>query len=123
MASNQEKHDTIYHTLTRGEGGVKSAGEVFVAVTTAATDTAWLRDQLTGGEAGVRKAGGLISLLARIEANTAVTKELVGALKAVSGGQAFDEAKLLAGVQAAAEAGTAAAIKSIDTTVTFEKEG
>ncbi|MDQ1053164.1 hypothetical protein QE394_001092 [Arthrobacter sp. SORGH_AS 212] len=48
---------------------------------------------------------------------------LVGALKAVTAGEAFDEAKLLAGVQAAAEAGVKNAIESIDTTVTIKQEG
>lgn len=47
---------------------------------------------------------------------------LVGALAAVNKGEAFDEAKLLAGVQAAAEAGVKNAIDSIETTVTI-KEG
>lgn len=47
---------------------------------------------------------------------------LVGALNKVSGGEPFDEAKLLAGVKAAAEAGVKNAIESIDTTVTI-KEG
>ena len=47
---------------------------------------------------------------------------LVGALKAVTAGEAFDEAKLLAGVQAAAEAGVKNAIESIETTVTIKQD-
>lgn len=45
---------------------------------------------------------------------------LVGALKAVAGGEPFDEAKLLEGVRAASAAGVKDAIDSIDTTVTMK---
>lgn len=47
----------------------------------------------------------------------AQTKSLISALAAVAGGEPFDEAKLLAGVKSAAEAGVKAAIDSIETTV------
>ena len=53
----------------------------------------------------------------------AQTKSLISALAAVAKGEPFDEAKLLAGVQAAAEAGVKAAIDSIETTVNVKKEG
>lgn len=56
----------------------------------------------------------------------AQTSQLISALAAVSKGEPFDEAKLLAGVKAASEAGVKAAIDSIEktetTTVTM-KEG
>lgn len=50
----------------------------------------------------------------------AMIKGLVGAVAALSKGEKFDEAKLLAGVQAAAAKGVADAIDSIDTTVTVK---
>ena len=123
MAENQDKLNDVHYTLTGGEKGVKEAGPVYAAATEAARDAAWMRDTLTPGKTGVRSAGLVIGMLARIESNTAVTTNLIKALAAVSGGEAFDEAKLLAGVEASAKAGTAAAIASIDTTVTFEQEG
>lgn len=130
MATNQSKHNDIHYTLTGGEQGVKEAGPVYVAVTSAARDAAKILDTLTPGKAGVRSAGLIVGMLARIESNTAVTQNLVKALAAVAGGESFDQEKLLAGIskavfdnsKAGAEAGTAAAIKAIDTTVTIEQE-
>lgn len=58
--------------------------------------------------------------------NDAQTKSLIAALAAVAKGEPFDEAKLLAGVQAAAEAGVRAAVDSIqktETTTVTMKEG
>ncbi|QGZ16915.1 endolysin [Arthrobacter phage LittleTokyo] len=49
--------------------------------------------------------------------NAAVIKNLIGALAATVKGEEFDEGKLLAGVQAAAEAGVKSAVESIATTV------
>lgn len=64
--------------------------------------------------------------LARLESTAGAIQNLVTALVRVSGGEPFDEAKLLAGIEAttkaAAEAGTAAAIASIETTVSIKKE-
>ena len=58
--------------------------------------------------------------------NQAALKGLVGALAAVTSGEPFDQDKLLAGIQEAArkgaEAGTAGAIDSIQTTVTLKRE-
>jgi hypothetical protein len=53
-------------------------------------------------------------------AQDAQIKGLIGAIAALSKGEKFDEAKLLAGVQSAAAAGVKAAVESIDTTVTFK---
>lgn len=52
----------------------------------------------------------------------ATIANLVGAVAALAKGEEFDEAKLLAGVRAAAEAGVKNAIASIETTVTLAKE-
>jgi predicted phage-related endonuclease len=56
-----------------------------------------------------------------IAENTAVQKTLVAALNSVSKGEPFDEAKLLAGVQAAARAGVGDALASVESTVTIKK--
>jgi hypothetical protein len=57
-----------------------------------------------------------------IAAANAQIANLIGAVAALSKGEAFDEAKLLAGVQAAAEAGVKDAIASIETTVTLSTD-
>ena len=64
--------------------------------------------------------GGLNSAIARnsVASVQAQLSGLVGALKATQAGEPFDEAKLLAGVKAAAEAGVANAVASIETTTT-----
>lgn len=53
----------------------------------------------------------------RVAEQNAQLSGLVGAIKAMAGGESFDEAKLLAGVQAAATAGVKDAIESITVTV------
>ena len=122
MADNQTKLDYLFETATPGKSGFKHDGPLFTEAKWANKNSADLLNRFTPGQSGVRHDGDLYAMLRRTEANTATTAQLVSALKAVAGGEAFDEAKLLAGVKAAAEAGTAAAIKSIDTTVTFEQE-
>jgi murein DD-endopeptidase MepM/ murein hydrolase activator NlpD len=61
----------------------------------------------------------LTPLRNEVAASQAQIKSLVGAIAAMSQGEPFDEAKLLAGVQAAASAGVKDAIASIETTVTI----
>ena len=58
-------------------------------------------------------------------AQDAVIKNLVGAVAALAAGEKFDEAKLIAGVQAAAAAGVKDAIASIETetTVNLKAQG
>ena len=55
-----------------------------------------------------------------IAAQDAQIKNLVGAVAALAKGEDFDEAKLLAGVQASAAAGVKSAIASIETTVNLK---
>lgn len=55
-----------------------------------------------------------------VAAQNAQISNLVGAVAALAKGEQFDEAKLLAGVTAAAEAGVKNAIESIETTVKIE---
>jgi hypothetical protein len=81
-----------------------------------------------GGVPGVTSLKGMVGYmdanLGRIinaqAAQDAQIKGLVGAVKALAAGEQFDEAKLLAGVQAAAAAGVKSAVESIDTTVTLK---
>lgn len=83
-----------------------------------------------GGVGGETDLGGAVAWLdanfagvaSRVAAQDATIKNLVGAVAALAKGETFDEAKLLAGVEAAAAAGVKAAITSIDTTVTIAKE-
>ncbi|RJU01969.1 hypothetical protein D6T65_04945 [Arthrobacter frigidicola] len=56
-----------------------------------------------------------------VASGNAQIKGLVGAIAALSKGEPFDQAKLLAGVQAAAEAGVKSAIDSIETTVNLKE--
>lgn len=130
MATNPDKLNYLYETLTPGEEGRKHDGRAYTDLKWANRNSADLLNRFSGGIEGVRKQGDLLALLLRIEANTVVVQNLVKALANVSGGEEFDQEKLLAGIskavfdnsKAGAEAGTAAAIKSIDTTVTIEQE-
>lgn len=66
----------------------------------------------------------LVPLRHEVAAQAAQVASLIGAVAALSKGEAFDEAKLLAGVQAAAAAGVKSAIDSIETTtIVTVKEG
>lgn len=56
----------------------------------------------------------------RIIAQDATIKALSGAITAVSKGEPFDQAKLLSSITSATQKGVAAAIASIDTTVTLK---
>jgi murein DD-endopeptidase MepM/ murein hydrolase activator NlpD len=58
---------------------------------------------------------------AQVASQSAQVKGLIGAISALSKGEPFDEAKLLAGVQAAASAGVKDAISSIETTVNIKE--
>lgn len=119
MATNQQKLDNI--NARANWAFEKSVDEIRESVL-------WTQFDIAGNLKGKTSVGNEIRWLAHnvraIQATVdAQSKNLIAALAAVSKGEPFDEAKLLAGVKAAAEAGTAAAIKSIDTTVTFKEEG
>lgn len=58
-----------------------------------------LNDRFGAGKSGVRFDGDLYGMLRRTEGNTAVIQNLVKALANVSGGESFDQAKLLAGIE------------------------
>lgn len=121
-AQNLARFNAIHDSVTPGKEGVKFDGALYEQAKWASANSAALVNRLTPGKTGVRHEGDLYGILRRTEANTAVTAQLVAALKSVSGGQAFDEAKLMAGIESAVKAGVAAGIESIETTVTV-KEG
>jgi hypothetical protein len=81
-----------------------------------------------GGQKGVTNLGSTVAWLdANLQkivsaeaAQNAQISNLVSAIAAVAKGQPFDQAKLLAGIQASAAAGVKDAISSIDTTVTLK---
>lgn len=128
MATQEEinlaKFNDVHHTLTGGEAGKKSAGHVYNNVTASARDAAWLRDALTPGQSGKRSAGFLVAMLSRIEFNTAQSnatiQALVGALKAVTAGESFDEAKLLASIDQTVRTAMADTVK-VEVTVEGNK--
>jgi hypothetical protein len=117
--SNQQKLDDVQYILTSDEGK-KTLGQAY----------GWFILH----ETPVPGWNGGVSLAARIAGTDQAVNDiraqlgsfngqiagLIGALAAVNKGEAFDEAKLLAGVQAAAEAGVKDAIESITVTI---KEG
>lgn len=63
----------------------------------------------------------IVPLRQEVASQNAQINNLISALANVSKGEAFDQAKLLAGVQAAAAEGVKSAISSIDATVTIKK--
>lgn len=116
MATNQEKLDGLFWRQGTTEGIDFTDRHTFSETK---YPNAWghqftLLEIINGIE---RRAFDQNTLLAGLNAQVA---GLVGALKAVTGGESFDEAKLLEGVKAAAKAGTAEAIQSIETTVTVK---
>lgn len=135
--SNQVKFDESADSVLPGKEGVRHDGALYrqakdgrIYAETAKNHLESLQDRWAAGKSGVRFDGELFGMLRRTEANTAVFQNLVKALANVSGGEKFDQDKLLAGIaktvfdnsKAGAEAGTAAAIDGIDTTVTIKQE-
>lgn len=121
MASNQEKLNTVHHTLTPGAAGIKDAGDLWLKIDGARTDAEWLRSALTPGAAGVRNAGFVIALLAKIDGQTtatnAVIQNLVSAIQAVAGGAPFDQSKLLAGIDKTVREAIAEAVVQVDVNI------
>lgn len=92
-------------TATPGIEGVKHDGALYrqakwanESATAAKAASEGLNSRLHPGTTGVRFEGDLYGILRRTEYNTAVTTQLVSALKAVAGGETFSEEKLLAGI-------------------------
>lgn len=99
---NLAQFKEVYKQTTAGIPGAKFEGDLFGNARKGAANSATLLDRLTPGKSGVRFEGDLYGMMRRTEFNTAETNAtiqgLVGAIKAMSGGQPFDEAKLLAGI-------------------------
>lgn len=103
--SNQATFNEASASVLPGKTGVRHDGALFKqakfaneAATAASKSSAEMQGRFHPGAAGVRFEGDLYGILRRTEYNTAVTAQLVSALKAVAGGESFDEAKLLAGI-------------------------
>ncbi|QGH74510.1 endolysin [Arthrobacter phage Kuleana] len=121
----------INKVLAGGGGGVEQEGDFDVAQFDELMEKLNKIDKTTyntwagvwdgGSHKGQKFNYGILPIVAHsqnLEAqNAAIIKNLLGALTAAVKGEAFDEDKLLAGVQASAEAGVKAAIESIKTTV------
>lgn len=100
--SNQAKFDEASASVLPGKEGVRHDGALYKEAKWANKNSADLLNRLTPGKAGVRFEGDLYGILRRTEFNTAQSnatiQALVGALKAVTAGESFDEAKLLASI-------------------------
>lgn len=125
--------NTLLDTKIKKMGGAGTTGD-----TTLRAELAWLadnfkalhslNDRFGAGKAGVRFDGELFGMLRRTEAtsvtNAATIDNLVTALAKVSGGEKFDEAKLLAGISAATKAAFDDALKAAaPAEVTLKVEG
>lgn len=125
---NLAQFKEVYAQTTPGIPGAKFEGGLFGNARKASEASATLLDQLTPGKSGVRFEGPLYGMLRRTEYNTAATNAtiqgLVGAIKAMSGGQAFDEAKLLDGISKTTREAFDAALKAAaPAEVTLKVEG
>ena len=97
--SNQTVFNESSASVLPGKEGVRHDGALFREAKGANKNSATLLDRFAAGKAGVRFDGDLYGMLRRIEGNTAVIQNLVKALANVSGGESFDQAKLLAGIE------------------------
>lgn len=132
---NLAQFKAVYASVTSGIEGVKHDGDLFKEAKWANKNSATLLNDFTPGKAGVRHEGHLYGILRRTEhnsaqamANTAATnatiQALVGAIKALSGGQTFDEAKLLKSIEETTKASFAEALKAAaPAEVTLKVEG
>lgn len=115
--SNQEVFNEASASVLPGKQGVRHDGALFGEAKWANKNSADLLNRFTAGSTGVRHEGDLYGILRRTEYNTAVTAQLVSAIKAVAGGESFDEAKLLAGIDKTVRDAIADAVVKVDVTV------
>lgn len=120
---NLAQFKETYAQVTPGIPGAKFEGGLFGNARKAAEASATLLDQLTPGKSGVRFEGPLYGMLRRTEYNSAqamtnaaatnaTIQGLVGAIKAMSTGESFDEAKLLDSIGKATREAFDAALKA-----------
>ena len=100
------KLDAIYATLTPGQAGVKTAGDISLQLGRIEADAHAAADAVTPGQAGVRTAGSTVAQLASLSAQVAGLTTALGQIKT---GAPID----LAAVTAAAEAGAKEALNSL----------
>lgn len=125
---NLAQFKAVYASVTKGIAGKKHDGDLYKEAKWANTNSAALVNDFAAGQAGVRFEGRLYGMLRRTEFNTAATNStiqaLVGALKAVTTGATFDEAKLLASISTTTRAAFDEALKaSVPAEVTLKVEG
>lgn len=132
---NLAEFKAVYASVTKGIAGKKHDGDLYKEAKWANTNSASLVNDFAAGQAGVRFEGRLYGMLRRTEhnsaqamTNTAATnatiQALVGALKAVTTGATFDEAKLLASISTTTRAAFDEALKaSVPAEVTLKVEG
>lgn len=125
---NLAQFKAVYASVTKGIAGKKHDGDLYKEAKWANTNSASLVNDFAAGQAGVRFEGRLYGMLRRTEYNTAATNStiqaLVGALKAVTTGATFDEAKLLASISTTTRAAFDEALKaSVPAEVTLKVEG
>lgn len=104
--SNQAKFDEASASVLPGKEGVRHDGALYKEAKWANKNSAdakkgvdVLMDRFAAGKAGVRFDGDLYGMLRRIDGNTVVITQLVSALRAVAGGESFDQEKLLAAIE------------------------
>lgn len=125
---NLAQFKETYQQVTPGIQGAKFEGELYGFARKGWEVSNNLSNRLSPGAVGVRFEGDLYGILRRTEYNTAQSNAtiqgLVGAIKAMSGGQAFDEAKLLDGISKATREAFDAALKAAaPAEVTLKVEG
>lgn len=128
MSANEIKFHKGMDSVLPGEAGVRHDGDLFKEAKWGNKNSAALVNDFAAGQAGVRHEGRLYGIIRRTEYNTAQSNAaiqgLVGAIKAMSGGQQFDEAKLLEGIgKATREAFDAALKAAVPAEVTLQVEG
>lgn len=125
---NLAQFKETYQQVTPGIAGAKFEGGLYGFARKGYEVSNNLSNRLSPGAVGVRFEGDLYGILRRTEYNTAQSNAtiqgLVGAIKAMSGGQAFDEAKLLEGISKATREAFDAALKAAaPAEVTLKVEG
>lgn len=106
---------------------IKKMGAGAKGDTTLRGEIAWIADnfkalhslnaRFRAGKSGSWTEGDLYGILRRTEYNTAVTAQLVSALKAVAGGESFDEAKLLSGIDKTVRKAVAEGVVKVEVSV------
>lgn len=137
MSANEALFHEGMYSILPGKEKVRTEGALFrearhgrIYAETAKNHVEGLVNRLAPGQSGVRHDGDLYGMIRRTEAYAAAFNAqlaaVVGALKAVTGGDTFDEAKLLESIARVTKESFDAALKDAapaEVTLTVEKEG